>query len=528
MPCSHCEHDNFYPHPYPHSHSPYPPQVLEIRGGTEVVQFLRVLAPVDADDSVTPPQNGLYRNTILVYPATSNVYLYTSDGIPTKLTPEAITDFDLLSNRPKYAGEQMTSSTNIPDVDATANTLREEFKEADSTLATAIEAEATLREEGDKTLNTAIEEEATTRQTADATLQDNIATLTSTISSLDEKVDTKQDALTAGYGIDLSDNVISVTIDEKSYVIVNGLPDSPAEGNTNKIHFTPNATATDEYDAYLWSTELNEWLALNTYHESTLESTLSNYALTTYVDDKVATCTATATEIGAELTSEINELREEISGIEGNDGWTLLNTASGTSVSELTVTSGQEDTSSGSEYTEYKLEVTITSANTFTPEVGSDYSDYNLMLRQITPADVSVSASAASITPLASAITVEEGDIPGAYSYFASDGSSGAKRELWTTAFDNKTVFAGDITSGTISVSASRIYLDTTELVARWATNSEGSWYGNSLWNHGQWSGRRMYLSDDVSGYSLSVTDAGQTAGVTFTARMALWGRKAS
>ncbi len=49
--------------------------------------FRRITIPAAvADDTVTPPENGAYCNELVVYEATGNAYLYSSDGIPTKLT----------------------------------------------------------------------------------------------------------------------------------------------------------------------------------------------------------------------------------------------------------------------------------------------------------------------------------------------------------------------------------------------------------------------------------------------------------
>ena len=49
--------------------------------------FRRVTIPaVVADDTVTPPENGDYCNALVVYESTKNAYLFSSDGIPTKLT----------------------------------------------------------------------------------------------------------------------------------------------------------------------------------------------------------------------------------------------------------------------------------------------------------------------------------------------------------------------------------------------------------------------------------------------------------
>lgn len=49
--------------------------------------FRKVVIPASVDDdSKNPPKNGAYHNAIVVYEATGNAYIYSSDGIPTKVT----------------------------------------------------------------------------------------------------------------------------------------------------------------------------------------------------------------------------------------------------------------------------------------------------------------------------------------------------------------------------------------------------------------------------------------------------------
>lgn len=64
------------------------PRVIEIEQQPEIVMFHTVVIPASAGSEATmPPVNGLYRNVILEYKADNSVYLYDSDGIPTKIAP---------------------------------------------------------------------------------------------------------------------------------------------------------------------------------------------------------------------------------------------------------------------------------------------------------------------------------------------------------------------------------------------------------------------------------------------------------
>lgn len=66
------------------------PAVLEIVNKPEIVTFHKVIIPASVGDETTkPPVPGLYRNTLLVYEASNEAYLYSSDCIPTKITDKA-------------------------------------------------------------------------------------------------------------------------------------------------------------------------------------------------------------------------------------------------------------------------------------------------------------------------------------------------------------------------------------------------------------------------------------------------------
>ena len=63
------------------------PKILSIDNPAEIIIFHKVVVPASlGDDTVVPPENGLYKNVLLEYEANGHVYLYSSDGIPTKVT----------------------------------------------------------------------------------------------------------------------------------------------------------------------------------------------------------------------------------------------------------------------------------------------------------------------------------------------------------------------------------------------------------------------------------------------------------
>lgn len=133
-------------------HKCHAPRVIQIEQAPEIVTFHTVEIPASMGDETTiPPVNGKYRNTILRYEASGNVYLYNSDGIPVMLTPEQIRDFNLLINRPKYDGQEMTSQTDVPN-----------FGPQISTLTTDLANETLARANADNAINTAIDKSVLT------------------------------------------------------------------------------------------------------------------------------------------------------------------------------------------------------------------------------------------------------------------------------------------------------------------------------------------------------------------------------
>lgn len=109
---SHC-----HCHPTP---PPIPPQLYQPCQDTPVM-FYTVFRPASlGDDTETPATDLDYKNVLLVYEANGHAYLYDSNGIPTLIT---ISNFDQLTNRPSYAGEPMTSATNIPEVPTSIDML---------------------------------------------------------------------------------------------------------------------------------------------------------------------------------------------------------------------------------------------------------------------------------------------------------------------------------------------------------------------------------------------------------------------
>lgn len=83
------------------------PAVLQINN-MDCTLFHGVTVPaIMGDETTNPPKSGLYKNVLLYYEASGNAYMYTSDGIPYKLT-YATTDYNALTNKPAINDATLT------------------------------------------------------------------------------------------------------------------------------------------------------------------------------------------------------------------------------------------------------------------------------------------------------------------------------------------------------------------------------------------------------------------------------------
>lgn len=135
------------------------------------------------------------------------------------------------------------------------------------------------------------------------TIDDRTLTLTDTNGRVIEKkfalstdvneiraiLNSKQDALTAGYGIDITNNIISSRLDGSLFVIVSELPDI-VEANPNKIYIK-EYKVDDEYKHEQWRAIDGEWVIVNLAvdtidYEAYFNQKLGDYALLSYVNNK--------------------------------------------------------------------------------------------------------------------------------------------------------------------------------------------------------------------------------------------------
>lgn len=143
------------------------PPVLQINSEECPVLFHTVELEGTKEDN--PPYIGMYKNTLLTYTADAAKFLFNSDGVYSAIS--GATEFDEILNRPKYGGVEMTSETDIPDVDAAVAGEAALREAADNALQNSIDAEAARATAAEQSLSSSLSSEVTARQAADSAIE---------------------------------------------------------------------------------------------------------------------------------------------------------------------------------------------------------------------------------------------------------------------------------------------------------------------------------------------------------------------
>ena len=146
--------------------------------------------------------------------------------------------------------------------------------------------------------------------------------LNSQVSALNTAIGEKQDKLTAGQGIKIAGNTISVQIDSTLFVVVTSLPDAPASGNEGKIHLVQlGKTGTNnKYAEYVWRGTTDKWEQLGTISS---KMDLSDYSTTEQVKALIkaetdARTAADTAETNARTAAD-TALGKRIKSLEGDE-----------------------------------------------------------------------------------------------------------------------------------------------------------------------------------------------------------------
>lgn len=146
-----------------------PPKVIPVEVDGCPILFRKVIIPVSVGDETTyPPVNGLYRNVLLEYESSGSTYLYSSDGIPTHV----VNDLEQIEKLIRELVEAEAQTRSEAD-----DRLQDNIDSAVTTLSKAIGEETSAREGADRILDGKIEAETRARGLADNEIWAEINTI---------------------------------------------------------------------------------------------------------------------------------------------------------------------------------------------------------------------------------------------------------------------------------------------------------------------------------------------------------------
>lgn len=93
--------------------------------GCDCCPFRKVVIPEvlgdDSEGSDYAPENGAYQNALVEYKANGAMYIYSSDGIYTKVTGRGgASDYGALTNKPSINGHELVGNKSLDDLGITA------------------------------------------------------------------------------------------------------------------------------------------------------------------------------------------------------------------------------------------------------------------------------------------------------------------------------------------------------------------------------------------------------------------------
>lgn len=75
----------------------------------------------DSEGEEYAPENGAYRNALVEYESNGHIYMYSSDGIPTRLTGESgSSDYAALTNKPSINGHELVGNKTAEELGITS------------------------------------------------------------------------------------------------------------------------------------------------------------------------------------------------------------------------------------------------------------------------------------------------------------------------------------------------------------------------------------------------------------------------
>lgn len=109
--------------------------------GCDCCPFRKVVIPEvlgdDSEGSDYAPENGAYQNALVEYKANGAMYIYSSDGIYTKVTGRGgASDYGALANKPSINGHELVGNKSLDDLGIDINDATLTVKQGETTLGT--------------------------------------------------------------------------------------------------------------------------------------------------------------------------------------------------------------------------------------------------------------------------------------------------------------------------------------------------------------------------------------------------------
>lgn len=78
----------------------------------------------DSEGEDYAPENGAYRNALVEYESNGHIYMYSSDGIPTRMTGESgASNYEVLTNKPSINGHELIGNKTAEELGITSEPL---------------------------------------------------------------------------------------------------------------------------------------------------------------------------------------------------------------------------------------------------------------------------------------------------------------------------------------------------------------------------------------------------------------------
>lgn len=101
---------------------------IDCHNNKDCCPFRKIVIPSvmggDSEGEDYAPENGAYRNALVEYESNGHIYMYSSDGIPTRLTSESgVSDYEALTNKPSINGHELIGNKTAEELGITSEPL---------------------------------------------------------------------------------------------------------------------------------------------------------------------------------------------------------------------------------------------------------------------------------------------------------------------------------------------------------------------------------------------------------------------